>query len=505
MVLLQDCTPFFDSVLAALAPGQPAYVVGGAVRDALLGLPVHDLDFALDGDTLRVARLVAKRLNAQYYALDDERHTGRVITALQDGSLLFLDFVTLLGGDLDQDLRHRDFTVNAMALSLADRSTILDPCQGQVDLQQKILRACSPASLMDDPVRVLRGIRLSIQLGWQMSSETVQQVKQAFPMLSQSSPERQRDELFKILSGPKPAEALRVMERLGGLPYILPELTPLKGETQSPPHGLDVWEHTLDLLQRLGWLADRFSAPLEPSPFQDDLTNRLALHLGRFQPSVLAHLETRLNAGRSHLALLNLAGLYHDAAKPATRSVDSHGRIHAYRHEQVGADGITVRGRALVLSNPEISWLWTVIRQHMRVHFLAQAGDAPSRRAIYHFFKDTGAAGIDVCLLSLADTLATYGPVVLEEVWEAELVVVSSLFSAWWEKPEEHVRLPVLLDGAMIIKELDLQPGPLIGSLLEHIREAQAAGEVKTRADALEFARQRLKELSEGQNDDHKS
>ncbi len=497
MALLQDYAPFLESVRSAVKPGQPAYVVGGAVRDSLLGLPIHDLDFALVGNTLQVARAVAKQLKAHYYALDDERQATRVILTLGDGSLLYLDFIRLFGGDLDQDLRHRDFTVNAMALSLADPSTILDPCLGQADLAQKMLRPCSPTSLVDDPVRALRGIRLAIQFGWQMAVETVYQIKQAFPRLGESSPERQRDELFKILSGPKPDQAFRLMERLGGLPYLLPELAALKGETQSPPHELDVWEHTLTLLRHLSWLTSCFNTPLVPDPFQDDLTNRLALHLNKFQPAVLAHLEKRLNPDRSHVALLYLAGLYHDVAKPATRTVDSQDRIHAYRHEQVGADVVATRGRALVLSHPELDWLRTVVRQHMRVHSLAQVERELSRRAIYHFFKDSGAAGIDVCLLSLADTLATYGPILPDEVWEGELAVVSSLFSAWWEKPEQQVRPPALVDGNLLIKALELKPGPQIGRLLERIREAQIIGQVQTQEEALEFARRIMEEASD--------
>jgi tRNA nucleotidyltransferase/poly(A) polymerase len=492
MSLLQEFNPLLDLIRSALKAGQQCYLVGGAVRDSLLDLPVHDLDFALSGETMRIARLVSRRLNAHCYILDDDRHTGRVITSREDGSALILDFVQLIENNLEVDLRRRDFSLNAMAINLFDPDQIIDPCHGQDDLAHKILSVCSPTSLLDDPVRGLRGIRIAVQYGLQMTPETRQWMRLAFPELKRCSPERQRDELFKIFNGSRPDLALRVMDRLDGLPYVFPELVGLKGETQSFPHGEDVWEHTLSTLQQLGWLLELFRTPCVPDPYQNDLTQLVLSYLGRFQPAISVFLSERLNPDRSYLALLLLAGLYHDTGKPATRTEDDMGRIHNFRHEQVSSDLIGLRGHALVLSNAEIERLRTIIRYHMRVHFLAQADLPPSRKSIYHFFRDTSRAGIDICLLSLADTCATYGANLPEDILRAELAVISALFEAWWEKPGETVRPPVLLDGHTLIEEFHLQPGILIGRLLERIREAQAAGQVKTRGEAILFAQQWL-------------
>lgn len=494
MTSLLEITPWMEIVRSAVKPGQQVYLVGGAVRDLQLSVPIHDLDFAITGETIRVARFVARHLKGNFFVLDDERSTGRVITTREDGSPFLIDFTQLVDNDLETDLRRRDFTINAMGIDPAHPDQIIDPCHGLDDLHQKILHACATTSLEDDPVRSLRGIRFAVQLSLQIAPETEEQIRQIFPLLGRSSAERSRDELFKILDGHRPDLGLRMIERLGGLPYLLPELVLLKGVTQSAPHGLDVWEHTLETIQRLSWLFELSKAPRDPDPFLNDLTNSTLQTLDKFQARLQDYLAGHLVADRSNRALLILAGLYHDVGKPATRSLQEAGRIRFLGHEHVGVDLIAQRGRALVLSNAEIERLQTIIQHHMRVHQLAQTPEKISGRpihprAIYHFFRDTGPAGVDIALLTLADTLATYLTGPPAGVWKNELGVVSTLLEAWWEKPKQSVHPTALVDGHDLIQELGLVPGPMIGELLAAIREAQAVGEVGSQEEALAFAR----------------
>ena len=222
-----------------------------AVRDALLGLPIHDLDFALSGDVLPLARNVANSLGANYYPLDEERQTGRVLLSDSSGHRQILDFAALRGPDLESDLRGRDFTINAIAVTLDEPQVLLDPLGGAADLIAKRLRACSPTSLDDDPLRILRGVRLAAAYQLNIEMTTRQWMRHAASGLAHISPERVRDELFRLLDGRRPDLAIRALDLLGALPYVLPELTALKGVLQSPPHIHDVWNHTLDLLQRL--------------------------------------------------------------------------------------------------------------------------------------------------------------------------------------------------------------------------------------------------------------
>ena len=203
------------TVREALSPGQACYLVGGAVRDYLLGRPLHDLDFALPEDPTRLAKRVANRLNVGYFVLDDQRHTARVVYKTPDGHPFPLDFVQFTGNSLEEDLGNRDFTLNAMALSVDDLNTVIDPLQGQADLEQGLLRPCSLHALVDDPVRILRAVRLAKQFSLAYAPGLSELAQAAALNLPNTSAERQRDELFRILEGPEPADGIADAARFG--------------------------------------------------------------------------------------------------------------------------------------------------------------------------------------------------------------------------------------------------------------------------------------------------
>ena len=162
------------------------------------------------------------------------------------------------------------------------------------------------------------------------------------------------------------------------------------------------------------------------------------------------------------------------------------------RHEEQGAELVGRRARRLALSQVEVQRVQSIVRQHMRIHLLSGEPTAPTRRAIYRYFRDAGAAGVDIALLSLADTLATYGPSLTQPVWQAELDTARILLEAWFEQPAQAVRPVRLLTGSELIAEFGLRPGPAIGRLLDALRELQAAGEITTRAEALAYLRENL-------------
>lgn len=487
-----------ERVRQLLPEDLPVYLVGGAVRDALRGRPAHDLDFVLEKGVLNLARQTANALRREedwgvaYYPLDVERETARVIIIPPGGKRTILDFATFRGPDLLSDLRARDFTINAMAVSVQQLQSLIDPLGGAADLKNKRLRACSEAAFEDDPLRIIRGVRIAARLGLFIVPETRRLMRQAVPGLERVSPERRRDELFRILESPQPAAGIRLLDALGALEYVLPELVHLKNVTQSPPHINDVWNHTLSVVQHLGDILRVLAPQYDPDQAASLMLGLISLRLGRYRQLLKDHLEASFTPERKASSLLVLAGLYHDIGKPATRSVEASPegeRIRFLGHEQVGADLAAARAAALRLSNEETGRLQTIVRHHMRPLLLAQSGEMPTKRATYRFFRDTGEAGVDICLLSLADVLATYGPTLSPQVWAHHLDVIRVLFEAWWERPEESVLPPPLIDGKDLLGHFNLQPGPLIGKLLEAIREAQATGEVQDRQQALRFAR----------------
>jgi tRNA nucleotidyltransferase/poly(A) polymerase len=483
----------WDEILGVLRrlapPSTQLCLVGGAVRDLLRQKPLHDLDWIVIGDVRPLARRVADALAGDFYMLDEERDTARVIDRAPDGSPLFLDFCALRAPDLEADLRARDFTVNAIAFDVRQPERLIDPTGGAADLRAKVLRACSSEAFSNDPIRILRGVRQALAFGFQIEPQTLNWMRQAAALLQGTSEERQRDELVRMLDGGQAQSAIRLLDTFGALAPVLPELAALKGVTQSPPHTLDVWEHTLAVLKEL----DRLWAVLIADPVGDPAANLVAAaavaRLGRYRRALAGHFAAGLNPNRSLRALLFLAALYHDVSKPAARSVEPAGRIRFLGHEDLGAEQTVARARRLAFSQAEIQRVEIIVRDHMRLHLLAAGGEPPSRRAIYRYFRATGAAGVDIILLSLADLLATYGVTLTQPVWEAELDLAQILLDAWFEQPAQIVRPPRLVTGSDLMTALHLPSGPTIGRLLAAIQEAQATGEITSREQALDFAR----------------
>jgi poly(A) polymerase len=487
-----DFSPPLQKVIAAIPESVPAYLVGGAVRDLLLSRPGHDHDFLLVGDVLKLSRKIADSLGGAFFPLDRDRGYARVILTLSEGERFVADFAPVKAGDLDTDLRSRDFTLNAMAVDIRNPQALIDPLGGAADLHARRLRACSPTSLTDDPVRVLRAVRLAVSFSLRILPETNVLIRQAATLLPQVSPERTRDEVMKILANPQPASAIRLLEILGALPLLFPDLIALQGVEQSPPHVSDVWNHTLDVLARLEMVLGILEMEYDPDQASSLLLGLAVMRLGRYRGQVAAHLETPFTPERSLRPLLFLAALYHDSAKPATRQVEANGRIRFFQHDEIGAELVRQRGLELRLSNEEILRLETIVRGHMRPLLLAQAADQPTPRAIYRYFRDLGSAGIDICLLSLADTLATYGTTLPVETWSRQLDVVRALWEAYWENPQERIQPPAILDGHDLMNIFRLSPGPKIGTLLESLREAQAIGQISNRDEAVAFVQQLL-------------
>ena len=491
-------SPLLDKVRAAL-PDVEIYLVGGAVRDAMLGRLSLDLDLVAASDGIKLARRVANALGADVFPLDEERDTGRVIVTEPNGSREKIDIATYRGDSLDEDLHNRDFTVNAMAVDLRTMS-LLDPLSGAADLRAKKLRACKDSSLSDDPIRVLRGIRLAAALEFQIEPSTRKMMKSAAPLLGQISSERVRDELFRILEGSQASASVRALEMLGVLHHVLPELEATKGVAQPEPHVHDVWEHTLQVLSALDEILAALAPGYQAEQTGDLFTGLLVLRLGRYREQYAEHFSKLLNTDRSVRGLLFFTALYHDVAKPHCITKDENGRIRFWGHDEKGAEMAAERARALSLSNDEIEHMTAIIKNHMRIHFHTSRKDGegkdPSRRAIYRFFKDSGEAGLDLILLALADLRATHGNNLKQETWTAALDVCRIFLENYWERPEEVVSPPKLIDGNEVMRELNLAPGPRVGDVLEAIREGQATGKVSTREDALEFARKWLEETT---------
>ncbi|MCI0396345.1 MAG: HDIG domain-containing protein, partial [Chloroflexi bacterium] len=477
-------SPLLEQVRPVLARQEmPVYLVGGAVRDALLDRPSHDLDFVVPGQAIQLAYKVANRLGWPAYTLDQERDLGRVVA---EGGVT-LDFARFRKEDLAADLSDRDFTINAMALpaEARNRTSVIDLLDGQADLAAGLVRQVHEQSLANDPVRALRAVRLALQLNFQVEPATAEATRAVAARLGAVSVERVRDELVKLIGGPRPDEAIEQMAALGLLAAVLPEIAALEGVAQSAPHTQPVLGHTLSVL---AWLAALEDALLDGQPPAEPAVSQVRELLTPYLPPLRRHLERPVDGGLSGGHLLRLGALFHDVGKKETQRVEEGGRIRFFGHDKVGATIAFKRLNALRLSSEAARHVRAIVAGHTRPLLLAQSG-RPGRRAVYRFFRNAGLAGLDIGLLSLADHLGTYGRPD-EAEWPRLLVVVEELYSHYFERYKETIRPALLLDGHTLMEALGLLPGPEIGRLLRLIEEAQAAGEITTREEALRLARE---------------
>ncbi len=450
-----------------------AYLVGGCVRDRLMGRECKDFDFVVAHDAIPLGRELAERFRGGFVLLDEQRDFSRVV--FKD---FYVDLARIVGKDILEDLSHRDFTINAMAVLLddwdKDPMPILDPFGGKRDLKARTIRRLSPLSFPEDPCRILRAVRLAAQLRFEIDPQTLKEMAEYASLLFMVSRERLRDEFALILAERDSSRYVKLLDELGILKELIPELERLRGLHQSYPHHLDGLNHTLETLSWLEWLLD------------DQI---LSARFGGIKESILRHLKRHVAANRHALIVLKIATLLHDLGKPDTLTVDDKG-THFYGHEKEGATIATSVMKRLRFSSREIEGVYTIVLNHMRPALLAQEG-VLSRRAIHRFWRDTGDWGVETCLLSLADHLATWMEDLIPERWESRVKVAKELLTAYFNHREEFLPKP-LVRGDEIIEALGLKPGPTVGTLLRLVQEAQVEGEVKTKEEAIELARRAL-------------
>lgn len=476
--------------LHSLLPREGVWLVGGPVRDLLLSRDIHDWDFTVAEQGRALARKVANALHAAYYPLDDERDTGRVvITDPHTHCPVMLDFAVLRGPTLEEDLRRRDFTINAMALTLD--GALIDPTDGQADLDAKLIRIASPTSFNDDPVRLLRAIRQANSLHFSLETRTERALRAQTSSITVVTAERVRDELLVMLRAIPAAHGLQALANVGLLSHVLPEVQALCAVQQSAPHHYaNAQVHTLATVTAMENIFTLLKGEMSPLPTSNDvaaptwawtwLTNALL----PFQKSLLAYLDEPVNVEMPRADLLKWGALFHDIGKATTRSVDENGYTHFYGHAETGAQSTKMRLEALRFPGKAIDFISALVAAHMRLATTHK--DMLTRRAIYRFYRATGEAGIGVVLLALADALAVWGQALTQPHWRTLLRSAEALFTAYFEQPTEIVAPPTLLNGHDLIA-LGLRPGPQMGYILEALREAQATGEVTTRETAESF------------------
>jgi poly(A) polymerase len=463
-------------VLASLAAARrlQVYLVGGTVRELLLGLEIHDLDLAVSHQTLDLAQALAVALGGTFVLLDAKERGARVVWNDQE-----LDLTEFRAADIAGDLRKRDFTVNAMAIALRSifqdkMPAIIDPWDGQSDLAAGRLQLLAPENFRQDPLRLLRAFRFAATHGFELAPEVQEVIRQYGDAIAGIAGERIHQELFRLLASPRAYPVLRQMEELIFLDQLLPELAEMRGVQQNGYHHLDVFEHSLTALAELENIL------ASPHSYFQETAGFVAAYAGQDKKP----------------ALLKLAALFHDVGKPGTQDFRAdQERYTFYHHEQVGSEIFAAAAVRLRFSQEEIRVISRLIDLHMRPFLLLPdfTKGTLSQRAMGRFIKAARPELAGVFLLAMADSLAGKGAL---KPPDAEAVLADfcdEVYIFMKERLEPVEQRPRWLTGADLIRELHLTPGPTFRQLLTAVEEAAVAGDINSREDAINLVKEIIK------------
>lgn len=412
-------------------------IVGGAVRDLMLGKPTKDWDFTTNAKPEEILPLFSgsfcenafgtvmvaqKHLKEQFHFESDPAHDELVYditTYRTDGTYENYRHPTSVtwGTSIDEDLKRRDFTINAMALrSQGQDYELIDPYMGQTDLSNHLIRTVGDPSarLTEDALRMLRAVRFSVQLDMKLEAATAAAIRANAPLLANISQERIGEETMKMLASPHPTTAIRTLDNLGLLEFVIPELLATKNVKQAGHHIYDVWEHSLRALENC------------PSP----------------DPVV------------------RLAALLHDIAKPQTFHTTAKGDITFYSHEVIGARTAKAIAARLRLSKQDCDLVFTLVRWHMFV-YEKNVTDAYIRR----FIRRVGVGNLEAMMaVRTADRVGSGSKASSWRLEELQDRIYSELHQPLQLKD-------MAIDGNDIMKNFSIKPGPRIGKLLNTLFE----------------------------------
>ncbi len=443
------------------------WLVGGFLRDRLLGIKqtkIIDMDFAVEGNALKLAREFSNKIGGSFLALDKKRGCARVIY-----KNYILDFANLRAGSIQEDLKNRDFTINALAVELGSKTKeIIDPTGGLADLKLKRIKVVKQAALKSDPLRIIRAFGLSSRLGFKIEKKTISLIKQNKTKVKSVSGERLWEEFYGLLVEPHCFKNLQLMDKLGILDEILPEIKLSKKTYQGAYHHLNVWRHSLLAFEEF-----------------EKLTMQLHKTLPKLHSKLKNYLNSELSTGRKRTPLLKLAVFLHDLGKPLTKKKED-GKIKFIGHEKKVLKIIDRVSKRLKLSNAERDFLKVVSLNHLRPGYLSDL-EKISKKAIFHFFRDTKNEGVGVLLLSIADRCATLGPLSTKKALRHHNNLCIRLIKEFYKSPKKTINPPRLVNGKDIMKHLNIKPGPLVGKILRQIQEAQAEEKIKTKTQALRY------------------
>ncbi len=462
-------------LLELLGKNSEIYLVGGYIRDCLLGRECWDKDFVIIGESANdYAQKIADFFKGYLVLLDKEFDIARVV--LPDKKHTF-DFAGCIGKDIFEDLQRRDFTINALAFDLKKQGGIIDIFDGTGDLTRKIIKSPNVENLTDDPLRMLRAFRHSSGLGFQIEEKTLDFISKNKHLIQNMPCERINTELTKLFEGNFASSTLNLMKTLFFLDEIIPEIEPERNIPKNLHHHLTLIDHSIETIRQI------------------------ELKIKELPPWVGEHFNREFSPNIKVISLLKFAALLHDIGKPLTWSIDEEGRHRFIKHEEVGSELAPPILKRLKYGKHAIKYVTALIKNHLYPSQLLKCSQSEckekicgdfsyiSEKSILKMFRKLGDMTPDVIILAMADRLSARGPEITQEVVDKNLSGLMFLLEKYKEIKDKDISIPKLLSGIEIMKILKIHPGPELGKIIAALKVQQLAGEINTKEEAENFVR----------------
>ena len=444
-----------DFILSKINEG---YLVGGSVRDALMGKSFVDRDIAIKGAE-DFAKKLAEEFNATFIVLDPEYKIYRLV--LED-KINYLDISEIQGVNIKEDLARRDFAMNAIAIDLSN-GEIIDPFSGKCDIENEVIRHIKDSNFEEDPLRVLRAFRFASTTGFELSEDTKNCINKYKHLLFTPAKERINYELMKLFGGYNCSKTLLVMDEFGILEELFPFVKEMKQVPPNTHHHLDLFHHVVETVRNI---------------------DELYLQASKVEKE---HLETVDFGGFPRLNHIKIAGFLHDIGKFSTWTIEEDtGRHRFIKHDDVGAKMCIPFLKDLKFSKKQIEYISAMIKNHIYPSNVIVAPDL-SEKVMMRYIRKMEVNVIDNIILAKADRLSARGEAITEDIVAENINGLNKLLDFYLSKKDSLKPLPKLLDGQEIMEIKNIPQSPELGKIINALKEAQLNGDIVTRDDAIEF------------------
>lgn len=454
--IIKTIFPFFEKEQI------DSYIVGGFLRDVMLERVSSDIDIVTPlGTAMNIAKKLADSIDGYFVELDRGNHIYRVVFKDKQN---YVDIADCAGHCIEEDLKRRDFTINALAYDIK-HDRIIDSTNSVDDLKHGVIREISAFNITDDPIRILRAFRFQSEFGFEMSETLTDIIKEHANLLLNTAKERINTELVKLFGGEFSVFTLMSMDCYGILEVIFPCVKDMRKIPPNSHHHLGLLEHSFETVKHV-------------QIFYDNAI-----------PEVKEHLDEKVFAGQKRLAYLKIAAFLHDIGKPSTWNIEPEtGRHRFIMHDSAGAKIVEPLLRDLKFSKKQIAYIQKIIKNHIYPSGVV-TGEDVTQKAYLRFYRKMEDEVIDLIAVAYADRMSALGPEITQEILDKNIKGLERLLEGYFNEKNRLAPLPKLLDGNEIMEILNINQSPSLGKIISGLKEAQLNSEVNTKEEAVEFVK----------------